>query len=46
MGKKITVIFFICILTGIMVFSYLFVSRQSIHKINTVNIANYDDGDI
>ncbi len=44
MGKKITVIFFICILTGIMVFSYLFVSRQSIHKINSVNIANYDDG--
>ncbi len=44
MGKKITVIFFICILTGVMVFSYLFISRQSVHKIKSVNLADYNDG--
>lgn len=44
MVKKILIVFSIFMLTVIMAFSYMLISKNSIHKIQSVNIADYKDG--
>lgn len=44
MVKKILIVFSIFMLIVIMAFSYMLISKNSIHKIQSVNIADYKYG--